>query len=52
MKLQQTKPAEHYTEGTLIAAMKNAAQFMTDPRLKNPKRECRIGDGGNAGLGH
>jgi DNA topoisomerase-3 len=44
MKPQQTKPPEHYTEGTLIAAMKNAAQFVTDPRLKKILKE-------NAGLG-
>lgn len=44
MKSQQTKPPEHYTEGTLIAAMKNAAQFVTDPRLKKILKE-------NAGLG-
>ncbi|EDX3117078.1 DNA topoisomerase III [Salmonella enterica subsp. enterica serovar Mississippi] len=43
-KSQQTKPPEHYTEGTLIAAMKNAAQFVTDPRLKKILKE-------NAGLG-
>lgn len=43
-KAQQTKPPEHYTEGTLIAAMKNAAQFVTDPRLKKILKE-------NAGLG-
>lgn len=44
MKPQQTKPPEHYTEGTLVAAMKNAAQFVTDPRLKKILKE-------NAGLG-
>jgi len=33
-----------YTEGTLIAAMKNAAQFITDPRLKKILKD-------NAGLG-
>ncbi|MFS6933718.1 DNA topoisomerase III [Klebsiella oxytoca] len=44
IKPQQTKPPEHYTEGTLIAAMKNAAQFVTDPRLKKILKE-------NAGLG-
>lgn len=44
MKPQQTKPPEHYTEGTLIAAMKNAAQFVTDPRLKKILKE-------NTGLG-
>lgn len=44
MKPQQTKPPEHYTEGTLIGAMKNAAQFVTDPRLKKILKE-------NAGLG-
>lgn len=38
-KAQQTKPSEHYTEGTLIAAMKNAAQFVTDPRLKKILKE-------------
>ena len=43
-KSQQTKPPEHYTEGTLIAAMKNAAQFVTDPRLNKILKE-------NAGLG-
>ncbi|PLR35052.1 DNA topoisomerase III [Chimaeribacter californicus] len=43
-KAQQTKPPEHYTEGTLIAAMKNAAQFVTDPRLKKILKD-------NAGLG-
>lgn len=44
MKPQQTKPPEHYTEGTLIAAMKNAAQFVTAPRLKKILKE-------NAGMG-
>lgn len=44
IKPQQTRPPEHYTEGTLIAAMKNAAQFVTDPRLKKILKE-------NAGLG-
>jgi DNA topoisomerase-3 len=44
VKPQQTKPPEYYTEGTLIAAMKNAAQFVTDPRLKKLLKE-------NAGLG-
>lgn len=44
VKPLQTKPPEHYTEGTLIAAMKNAAQFVTDPRLKKILKE-------NAGLG-
>lgn len=40
----QTRPPEHYTEGTLIAAMKNAARFVTDERLKQ-----RLKD--SAGLG-
>ena len=44
IKPLQTKPPEHYTEGTLISAMKNAAQFVTDPRLKKILKE-------NAGLG-
>ncbi|MBC3211068.1 DNA topoisomerase III [Serratia fonticola] len=44
MKPLQTKPPEHYTEGTLIASMKNAAKFVTDPRLKKILKE-------NAGLG-
>lgn len=40
----KTKPPEHYTEGTLIAAMKNAARFVTDERLKQRLKE-------SAGLG-
>ncbi|HGB3474246.1 TPA: DNA topoisomerase, partial [Salmonella enterica subsp. diarizonae serovar 61:l,v:z35] len=43
-KAQKTRPPEHYTEGTLIAAMKNAARFITDERLKQ-----RLKD--SAGLG-
>ncbi|HDP0319664.1 TPA: DNA topoisomerase III, partial [Salmonella enterica subsp. enterica serovar Concord] len=43
-KAQKTRPPEHYTEGTLIAAMKNAARFVTDKRLKQ-----RLKD--SAGLG-
>ncbi|MGG5964665.1 DNA topoisomerase III [Salmonella enterica] len=43
-KAQKTRPPEHYTEGTLIAAMKNAARFVTDERLKQ-----RLKD--SAGLG-
>ncbi|HAV1239873.1 TPA: DNA topoisomerase III [Salmonella enterica] len=43
-KAQKTRPPEHYTEGTLIAAMKNAARFVTDERLKQ-----RLKD--NSGLG-
>ncbi|GAA3901558.1 hypothetical protein GCM10022405_28370 [Gibbsiella dentisursi] len=35
----KTKPPEHYTEGTLIAAMKNAARFVTDERLKQRLKE-------------
>lgn len=31
---QQTPPPAHYTEGTLIAAMKNATRLVTDERLK------------------
>lgn len=40
----KTRAPEHYTEGTLIAAMKNAARFVTDERLKQ-----RLKD--SAGLG-
>lgn len=40
----KTTPPEHYTEGTLIAAMKNAARFVTDERLKKRLKE-------SAGLG-
>lgn len=41
---QKTRPPEHYTEGTLIAAMKNASRFVTDERLKQRLKE-------SAGLG-
>ncbi|HDL4675861.1 DNA topoisomerase III [Mannheimia haemolytica] len=37
----QTKPPAHYTEGTLLEAMKNAARFVTDPRLKQRLRETK-----------
>lgn len=40
----KTTPPRHYTEGTLIAAMKNAAGMVSDPALKKVLRE-------NAGLG-
>ena len=40
----QTRPPDHYTEGTLIAAMKNASHFVTDERLKQRLKE-------SAGLG-
>lgn len=40
----QTRPPAHYTEGTLIAAMKNASPFVTDERLKQRLKE-------SAGLG-
>lgn len=39
-----TTPPKPYTDGTLIAAMKNAASFVTDPTLKKVLKE-------NAGLG-
>ncbi|MBE5681860.1 DNA topoisomerase III [Pantoea agglomerans] len=39
-----TKAPAHMTEGTLIAAMKNAASLVSDPQLKKVLRE-------NAGLG-
>lgn len=35
----KTSPPAHYTEGTLIAAMKNAARFVTDERLKQRLKE-------------
>lgn len=35
----QTKPPAHYTQGTLVEAMKNAARFVTDERLKKRLRE-------------
>ena len=36
---RKTRPPEHYTEGTLIAAMKQASRFVTDVRLKQRLRE-------------
>ncbi|MDC9612936.1 DNA topoisomerase III [Xenorhabdus khoisanae] len=44
LKQLETKPPQHYTDGTLIAAMKNAASFVIDPALKKVLKE-------NAGLG-
>lgn len=44
LKALQTKPPGHFTDGTLIAAMKNAAAFVSDPQLKKVLKE-------NAGLG-
>ncbi|EER5393987.1 DNA topoisomerase III [Escherichia coli] len=44
LKEMKTTPPRHYTEGTLIAAMKNAAGMVSDPALKKVLRE-------NAGLG-
>ncbi|MBD2812921.1 DNA topoisomerase III, partial [Xenorhabdus sp. Vera] len=41
---RQTRPPAPFTEGTLIAAMKNAAAFISDPQLKKVLRE-------SAGLG-
>ncbi|MEQ2024870.1 DNA topoisomerase III [Xenorhabdus szentirmaii] len=41
---RQTRPPVPFTEGTLIAAMKNAAAFIHDPQLKKVLRE-------SAGLG-
>lgn len=32
-------PPEHYTEGTLIAAMKNTTRFVSDERLKQRLKE-------------
>lgn len=39
VRARQTQPPEHYTEGTLIAAMKNAARFVTDPHLQQRLKE-------------
>ncbi|MDE9493752.1 DNA topoisomerase III [Xenorhabdus bovienii] len=36
---RQTRPPAPFTEGTLIAAMKNAAAFIHDPQLKKVLRE-------------
>lgn len=44
VKDNMTKAPQHHTEGTLIAAMKNAASLVTDPQLKKVLRD-------NAGLG-
>ena len=44
VRARQTQPPEHYTEGTLVAAMKNAARFVSDERLKQRLKE-------NAGIG-
>ena len=44
VRARQTQPPEHYTEGTLIAAMKNAARFVSDECLKQRLKE-------NAGIG-
>ena len=39
IKTLQTSPPNHFTEGTLLTAMKNAARFVTDERLKQRLRE-------------
>lgn len=39
IRAQKTTPPARYTEGTLIAAMKNAARFVTDERLKQRLKE-------------
>ncbi|MGX2956090.1 DNA topoisomerase III [Ursidibacter arcticus] len=39
IKQLKTTPPAHYTEGTLLSAMKNAARFVTDERLKQRLRE-------------
>ena len=36
---KQTKPPPHYTEGTLIAAMKSIGKQISDPKLKKVLRE-------------
>ncbi|MDC9616230.1 DNA topoisomerase III, partial [Xenorhabdus khoisanae] len=44
IQARHTKPPAPFTEGTLIAAMKNAASLVSDPQLKQVLRE-------SAGLG-
>ncbi|HBD1844123.1 TPA: DNA topoisomerase III [Salmonella enterica] len=44
IKSLQTKPPSPFTEGSLVAAMKNAASMVNDPQLKKILRD-------NAGLG-
>ncbi|GAB7261548.1 hypothetical protein DaDZ19_32160 [Dickeya ananatis] len=44
VKSQQTKPPSPFTDGTLVAAMENAAALVNDPTLKKILRD-------NAGLG-
>jgi len=39
LKTQQTKPSARFTEGTLIAAMKNIGKQIEDPALKKVLRE-------------
>lgn len=39
MKSLQTSPPAHYTEGTLLTAMKNAARFVVNEDLKKRLRE-------------
>ncbi len=39
IKSLKTSPLSHFTEGTLLSAMKNAARFVTDERLKQRLRE-------------
>ena len=39
IKTLHTSPPNHFTEGTLLTAMKNAARFVTDERLKQRLRE-------------
>lgn len=44
VRARQTRAPEHYTEGTLVSAMKNAARFVADSQLKQRLKE-------NAGIG-
>ena len=39
MERKETRPPRRYTEGTLIAAMKNAARLVEDPQLRKRLRE-------------
>lgn len=39
VKSLKTTPPNHYTEGTLLTAMKNAARFVTEEELKKRLRE-------------
>ncbi|MBI3774154.1 MAG: topoisomerase DNA-binding C4 zinc finger domain-containing protein, partial [Gammaproteobacteria bacterium] len=39
VQAKQTQPLQHYTEGTLIAAMKSIGKLVADPKLKSVLKE-------------